>query len=101
MANGFANRFLFCLVKRSKFLPHGGHFDAAELEKLSERIVEAVEFARKVGRVTMTDKAAAHGARHMPTCPPTGLDCLGLLPRGPRHRLFVSPSSLRCSTAKK
>ena len=24
MANGFANRFLFCCVKRSKLLPHGG-----------------------------------------------------------------------------
>jgi hypothetical protein len=25
MANGFANRFLFCCVKRSKLLPHGGN----------------------------------------------------------------------------
>jgi len=29
MANGFANRFLFVRVKRSKLLPHGGHLDIA------------------------------------------------------------------------
>lgn len=58
MANGFANRFLFCLVKRSKLLPHGGHFPQDQLEKLSKRVEEAVKFAQKVGRVTMTDKAA-------------------------------------------
>ena len=58
MANGFANRFLFCLVKRSKLLPHGGHFDEAALVRLADRFVKAVEFARSIGRITMTDEAA-------------------------------------------
>jgi hypothetical protein len=58
MANGFANRFLFCLVRRSKLLPHGGHFPDAELQKLSKRVDEAVKFAQKAGRVTMSDAAA-------------------------------------------
>jgi hypothetical protein len=58
IANGFANRFLFCCVKRSRFLPHGGNLDESELLKLNERIREAVDFARSVGRVTMTKAAA-------------------------------------------
>ena len=58
MANGFANRFLFCLVKRSKLLPHGGCFDDMTMAKLAARFAEAVAFARKAGRVHMTDAAA-------------------------------------------
>jgi hypothetical protein len=34
MANGFANRFLFARVRRSKLLPHGGHLDFATLQEL-------------------------------------------------------------------
>ena len=58
MANGFANRFLFALVKRSKRLPYGGHVDEAALASLSERFRQAVEFAKPVGRVIMTDATA-------------------------------------------
>jgi hypothetical protein len=58
MANGFANRFLFPLVKRSKFLPHGGHLDDTALAKLGERFKLAATVASKLGRVTMTIEAA-------------------------------------------
>jgi hypothetical protein len=58
MANGFANRFLFCLVKRSRRLPYGGYVDEAALARLEERFKQAVEFAKPIGRVTMTDAAA-------------------------------------------
>ena len=37
-ANGFANRFLFCLVKRARFLPHGGHLDETTMINLGERL---------------------------------------------------------------
>jgi hypothetical protein len=40
MANGLANRFLFPLVRRSKHLPHGGHFPDTELEKFGKLIDE-------------------------------------------------------------
>lgn len=63
MANGFANRFLFCLVKRSKLLPYGGHVDETALAKLAERFAKAVEFAKSVGRVRMTDEAAQAWAK--------------------------------------
>jgi hypothetical protein len=59
MANGFANRFLFCSVKRSKFLPHGGNLDETELMGVAGRFKEVVDFAKNAGRVTMTKAAAA------------------------------------------
>jgi hypothetical protein len=59
MANGFANRFLFAKVRRSKKLPHGGHLGEDELIRLGEQVSAAVEAARNIGRVTMTDAAAA------------------------------------------
>jgi hypothetical protein len=58
MANGFANRFLFCCVRRSKLLPHGGALPEAELADLAQRVKSAVEFARQIGRVEMTAEAA-------------------------------------------
>jgi Protein of unknown function (DUF3987) len=58
MANGFANRFLFFCVRRSKFLAHGGNLDEARLAELGERTRKAVESARKLVRVTMTKDAA-------------------------------------------
>ena len=54
MANGFANRFLFGCVRRSKLLPFGGNLDDADIRKLAERVKLAVEFAKTVGRVKMT-----------------------------------------------
>src|SRR5215471_12143962 len=54
MANGFANRFLFARVKRSKFL----HLNFATLQEMGEQIAERLRQARTLGRVTMTDAAA-------------------------------------------
>jgi hypothetical protein len=58
MANGYANRFLFAKVRRSKKLPHGGNLDEAEVIRLGGRTRAAIESARKIGRVTMTTEAA-------------------------------------------
>ena len=49
MANGFANRFLFMLVKRSKILPFGG--GALDLSELVAEVHSAAEFAQRIGRV--------------------------------------------------
>jgi hypothetical protein len=58
MANGFANRFIFARVRRSKLLAHGGHLNDGTMVPIRERVKLAVETARAVGRVTMTDDAA-------------------------------------------
>jgi hypothetical protein len=57
MANGFANRFLFACVRRSKVLPHGGNLADAEIQRLGEYMKKAVAFAKTVGRVEMTQPA--------------------------------------------
>lgn len=40
-ANGFANRFLWVMTSRSKFLPEGGSLSDAELDPFVERLREA------------------------------------------------------------
>ena len=66
MANGFANSFLFCCVKRSKLLPHGGSLTDADLVDLCQRVKSAVEFARQAGRIQMTEDAAEAWAAAYP-----------------------------------
>ncbi len=46
-ANGFANRFLWLMVRRSKVLPFGGDVPKDDLKDLSRRLDSAVRFARK------------------------------------------------------
>ena len=57
MANGYANRILFACVRRSKKLPHGGTRDEEITRLLGARTLEALTFARGIGRVTMTPDA--------------------------------------------
>ena len=57
LANSFANRFLFFLVKRSKELPFGGEMTDSEIILLGERLKVVIEKAKLVGRVEMSDTA--------------------------------------------
>ncbi len=57
-ANGFANRYLFVAVKRSKLLPFGGDCaDAGEAKALSDRVSERAKLARMRTRIVMTADA--------------------------------------------
>jgi len=55
--NGFANRFLFVCVKRSKELPFGGSLEEHEIERLAERTRKAAEHALTLGEVPFSDDA--------------------------------------------
>lgn len=57
IANGFANRFAFACVRRARVLPHGGNLPEKTLENLGERTRRAIEYAREVGRVILTEEA--------------------------------------------
>ena len=57
-ANGFGNRFLWICVRRSKYLPDGGSLQDSDLDPIRERLLRAVEFARKPGLVARNDTAA-------------------------------------------
>jgi len=49
--NGFGNRFLWGCAKRSKCLPEGGRIHEVDLTSLTNRLSEAIKFARKAGRI--------------------------------------------------
>jgi hypothetical protein len=55
--NGFANRFMFVLVKRSKVLPDGGNLPDGALAPLVAVVSEALDFARERGALTRDDDA--------------------------------------------
>ncbi len=57
-ANGFANRFAWVCVRRSKLLPLGGDPDEGELSLLGDLFAEAVEEASQAGRIRLDDDAA-------------------------------------------
>jgi hypothetical protein len=63
LANGFGNRILWVKVKRSKFLPHGGHLAEAELERIGKATADAIVQAKNIHRVTMADQAAEDWAK--------------------------------------
>jgi hypothetical protein len=57
IANGFANRFLFCWVERSKRLPSGGNIPEDDLEVFGVRLGIAIERARQIGTLRRTPEA--------------------------------------------
>jgi hypothetical protein len=59
-ANGFGNRFIFVLARRSKLLPSGGNIDEAEVVALATRLRAALVFARPIGRVFRDETADAY-----------------------------------------
>ena len=67
IANGFANRFLFAMVRRSKELPFGGQLTDSQILELGDRLKDAVVDAQILGRVTMTDAACRKWAAVYPS----------------------------------
>jgi hypothetical protein len=62
LANGFANRFLFAMIRRSKELPFGGVLTDSEIFTLGERLKDIIENSKTAGRLSMTDAARAKWA---------------------------------------
>lgn len=56
-ANGFANRFLWLCVRRSKVLPEGGRFHEVDAGPLVRRLRQALEFARTAGEMRRDEAA--------------------------------------------
>jgi len=57
LANGFANRFLFACVRRSKPLPDGARLPDSLRQQLVGRLKTALVFARDVGEITRDSQA--------------------------------------------
>lgn len=59
LLNGLGNRILWLCVRRSKLLPDGGNMPDAALDALAKKVVDAVSFARTVGRMQRDEESAA------------------------------------------
>lgn len=58
MTNGLANRFMWCVVRRSKLIPRPRRLDDATADDLAGRIAEALAFAATAGELEFSDDAA-------------------------------------------
>jgi hypothetical protein len=64
--NGFANRFLWGSVQRSKLLPNGGEIPRKQLSRLIETLKKSVEFAKSRKEVGLSTNAARLWTRTYP-----------------------------------
>lgn len=55
-SNGFANRFIWVCVKRSKELSRGGGFHNLNVDSLLNRLRECLEFGRNAGEMRFDDE---------------------------------------------
>lgn len=56
-ANGFANRILWLMVRRSKVLPFGGNWRTVDTAPLVRRLAAALEFGRGAGEISWGESA--------------------------------------------
>jgi len=56
-ANGFANRFIWLCVKRSKALPEGGRIHEVNFQPILEKLSRAIEIAKSTTEIRKTDDA--------------------------------------------
>jgi hypothetical protein len=56
-ANGFANRFLWLMVRRSKMLPFGGEWHTVDTAPLVKRLSEALKFGKNAGEIVWGESA--------------------------------------------
>jgi hypothetical protein len=57
MGNGFANRFLWVCVRRSKSLPEGSCFGEDGFKSIEGKLMGAIEFGQSIGEIKKDDKA--------------------------------------------
>jgi hypothetical protein len=57
IGNGFANRFLWVIVQRSKVLPEGGSFHEENIDKLVDELISIVKFSNQVGEIKKNAQA--------------------------------------------
>jgi hypothetical protein len=58
-ANGFANRFLWTLIKRSKYLPEGGSLRDSDLNCLVEKLHIAFQHSKRIAEIRRDEQARA------------------------------------------
>lgn len=64
--NGFANRFLWLCISRSKSLPFGGNFDLIDFDEIERGLKEAIAFAEKAEEITWAEETRDRWAEIYP-----------------------------------
>ncbi len=59
--NGFANRLLWCCVKRSKYLPEGGSVPEVAMSALASRLCDVRDWVRAKGEIALRRDDSARG----------------------------------------
>ncbi len=91
MANGFANRFLFCAVKRSKLIPSPAPFEGETVSRLIEQVRDRLMRAQGIGRMRRTSDAETRWAEVYEQLARADRGMVGsLLARGEAHVLRLS-----------
>lgn len=91
VANGFANRFIWVAVRRSKLLPEGGQPPAGAMAGLAARLAACVSWASGVGELRRSTGMRALWARVYPTLSQSRPGLLGaILARSEAHVLRLS-----------
>ncbi|MGD0284822.1 MAG: DUF3987 domain-containing protein [Acidimicrobiales bacterium] len=91
-ANGFANRFLFVLARRTQLLPRGGNLDDREIASLAAKVETALEDGGKRQIITRSEAAEEQWAvlyRQLAADAPGGL-LGGLVSRAEAQALRLS-----------
>jgi len=57
LVNGFLNRFLICLVERSKLLPHGGTLTDEDFADFGRKVADALRRCKRVGKMDRSPDA--------------------------------------------
>ena len=64
--NGFANRFLWVCVKRSKILPFGGQWEGQDVASVVSLLGEVLRFAKEAGEMSWGESARPLWVEHYP-----------------------------------
>lgn len=90
-ANGFGNRFLWFLIKKSKCLPEGGAVPEEVIFSLSDRLKNVINQCRGIGEMKRDDKARELWAKVYPALSNGKAGLTGvLLARAEAHVLRLS-----------
>ncbi len=91
IGNGFANRFLWIAVRRSKLLPEPEPFDGALVDRLASKVAAAISFGRGLEAVPRDDEAQQVWGRVYPSLTAAKPGLLGaVLSRAEAHAVRLS-----------
>ena len=97
-ANGFLNRYLLFMVRRSKLLPEGGSIDEVDWQPLLRRLRAAIDTARRRGRLGFDEHARRSWWELYPQRPSPRMGWPAPCAPAPRRTSCASRSYTHCST---